>query len=336
MQDVKQKDGESWSEYKERLYTNRAKYNLTWEEVGELLGEDVSADHLRKTAYGYLQRCEEEKAHNFDKSVMIVNDIHIPYQRDDVLEIIAKHASEITTLIIGGDLMDCESVSSFPKIRGNTLTQELIMTYEFIKNIRKILKDNQEIILIKGNHTARYYKEICKMNEKELQSFINPEILDNLVEGFTLYQNGKKHKYDGIKNVRYIPQWYINVEDKLIVCHPTDFSAVDGKMCEKVSEHFLNKGEVFDVIVMAHTHKYTQMKVSRRQGKYVVENGCMCKPQSYSNTGKLNYTPQDYCYTIIKYNDNEHINYNNIKVYHLDEEKCDEKICKIKLKGYYE
>ena len=59
------------------------------------------------------------------------------------------------------------------------------------------------------------------------------------------------------------------------------------------------------------------MKVSRRKGVYVVENGCLCRPQDYADTGKLAYTPQDYCYTIIKYNDNNPIDYNNIKVYHL-------------------
>jgi hypothetical protein len=140
-----------------------------------------------------------------------------------------------------------------------------------------------------------------------------------LVDGFTLYDNGKKLKYEGIEGITYIPHWYVNIDNKITVSHPKDFSGVDGKMCEKVSEHFLNKHEEFEVQVFAHTHKYSQMKVSRRQGVFVVENGCLCQNHDYADCGKLAYTPQDYCYTIIKYNKDEKIDYNNIRVYHLDD-----------------
>nr|WP_286674832.1 MULTISPECIES: metallophosphoesterase [unclassified Clostridium] len=250
---------------------------------------------------------------------MFINDIHSPYEREDLLSIISKHANEITTLVIGGDLMDCESISSFPKISRMSLLNELLYTYNLLKKIRKILNRDQNIIIINGNHEERLRTMICKMHEKDLQKFINPNILEMLVDGFTIYEDNKKVKYEGIEGITYIPHWYANIDDKIIISHPKDFSAVDGKMCEKVSEHFLNKHENFEVLVFAHTHKYSQMKVSRRQGVFVVENGCLCKPHDYSDTGKLGFTPQDYCYTIIKYNNDEKINLNNIKVYQLDE-----------------
>ncbi len=43
---------------------------------------------------------------------MFINDIHVPYQRDDLLQIIAKHKEEITHLCIIGDFLDCYSISS--------------------------------------------------------------------------------------------------------------------------------------------------------------------------------------------------------------------------------
>lgn len=256
---------------------------------------------------------------DFDKSVMIINDVHAPFEREDFLEIISKHANEIDTLVIGGDFMDCETISSFPKINRSSLNEELIYSYNLMKKIRKILNKEQKIVLINGNHEERLKMMISKMHEKDLQKFINPNILEMLVDGFTIYEDNKKIKYDGIEGITYIPHWYVNIDNKIIVSHPKDFSGVDGKMCEKISEHFLNKHEEFEVLIFAHTHKYSQMKVSRRQGVFVVENGCLCKNHEYADCGKLGYTPQDYCYTIIKYNNDEEINYNNIRVYHLEE-----------------
>lgn len=314
------RENETLADYKERLYRNKSDYGLEWENIATLLEKDQNPDHVRKTSYGYLERIDDErKSLEFDKSIMIINDIHCPYEREDVLELIRKHANEINTLIIGGDLMDCESISKFPKIKRMSLMEELVYTYNFMKKVRKILDNNQQIVIIRGNHEDRHYTDICRMNEKELQKFINPEILEMLTDGFTIYEDGKKIKYEGIEGIKYIPHWYVNIENKIIVCHPKDFSSVDGKMCENVSAHFLNKKEEFEIVIFAHTHKYSQMTVSRRAGVYTVENGCLCQPMDYSDNGKLNYTVQDYCYTIIKYNDNEKINYNNIRVYHLDE-----------------
>ena len=58
----------------------------------------------------------------------------------------------------------------------------------------------------------------------------------------------------------------------------------------------------------------------------------MCKPQEYADCGKLGYTPQTYGYTIIKYNNGERVNPNNIKTYYLDESVDKKENYKIKLK----
>jgi predicted phosphodiesterase len=319
------RENESLMDYEERLYRNQSLYSLSWEEINNLLGIEQHYDSTRKASYGYIKRINQEKEHNFDKSVMIINDLHLPFEREDVLEIINKHKDEINTLVIGGDLMDCKSISFFPQIRDITLEEELVYTHEFLKKVRKILDNEQKIIIINGNHEERWYKDICTMHEKDMQKFINPNLIDMIIEGFTIYEEDKKKKYEGIDGIIYIPHWFVNIDNKIIVSHPKDFSRVDGKMCEKTSEHFLNRDEEFEIIVFGHTHKYSQMTVSRRQNTYVVENGCLCCPQDYADVGKLGYTPQYYCYTIIKYNNNEKINYNNIQVYHLDELNNEEK-----------
>lgn len=306
-------------EYEERLYRNQSLYGLSWERINNLLGLEQHPDSTRKASYGYLRRIDQEAKGTFDKSIMIINDLHLPFERQDILEVINKHKNEITTLVIAGDFMDCQSISSFPKIRTLTLEEELVYAYNFLKNIRHILDNEQNIIVINGNHEERWHRDICDMHKKDMQKFINPSLIDMIIEGFTIYEDGEKKRYKGINDTIYIPHWFINIDDKLIVCHPKNFSIVDGKMCENVAAHFLNRAETFEVIVFGHTHKYSQMTVSRRAGVYVVENGCLCEDFSYADSGNLTYTPQHYCYTIIKYNNDERIHYNNIKVYHLDE-----------------
>lgn len=326
-EEFKIKEGEGLLQYRARLYRNKIALGLNNKEIYDLYiretGDTIAESSARCTATTYNEALNDflEKQNEdvkFDKSVLFINDIHCPFERDDVLEIITKHAHEITTLVIGGDLMDCESISSFPKINRLTLTDELIYTYEFLKKIRKILNRDQKIIMINGNHEERLHKVISKMAEKELQSFLNPNILEMFVDGFTLYKEGKKHKYEGIEGLTFIPHWYVLIDD-IVVAHPKDFSRVKGKMLENVAGHFINKGFDFSVIIFGHTHKASQGVIDRYENKYVVENPCLCSPHSYSDCGKLGYSPQTYGYTIIRYNNGERTNPNNIKTYLLEE-----------------
>ena len=43
--------------------------------------------------------------------------LHLPFERNDILEIVNKHKNEIDTLVIGGDLIDCQSISFFLKLK---------------------------------------------------------------------------------------------------------------------------------------------------------------------------------------------------------------------------
>lgn len=316
---IYRRENESLMDYEERLYRNQSRYKLSWKKITELLNLNQHPDTTRKASYGYLRRVDQERQNKFDKSIMVINDLHLPFERKDVLEIIEKHKNEITTLVIGGDLMDCKSISKFHQIKTLTVEEELIYAYNFLKEVRKILDNGQNIIIINGNHEERWYRDICELSKKDMQKFVNPNILDMIIEGFTIYEEGSRRRYEGLEGIIYIPHWFVNIDKKIIVCHPKNFSAAKGKMLENGVQHFVNRGEEFDVLVLGHTHKYSNGIVDRYQGKFAIENGCLCQPQSYADSGKLNFTPQAYCYTIIKYNDDEPVDYNNIKTYFLDE-----------------
>lgn len=338
-EEFRKKPDESLLQYRARLYRNKISLGMNNKEIYEFYieqtGDTIAESSARCTATTYNEALNDYlensiKKESFDKSVLFINDIHCPFEREDVLDIITKHSHEITTLVIAGDLMDCESISSFPKINRLTLTDELIYTYEFLKKIRKILNKNQKIIMINGNHEERLHKVISKMAEKEIQSFLNPNILEMFVDGFTIYREGKKIKYEGIEGLTFIPHWYVLIDD-IIVCHPKDFSRVKGKMLENVAGHFINKKFDFSTILFGHTHKMSQGIVDRYENKYVIENPCLCKPHSYSDCGKLGYSPQTYGYTIIKYNNDERVDPNNVRVYLLDEKTDITEEYKIKL-----
>ncbi|MDD7756756.1 MAG: metallophosphoesterase, partial [Clostridiales bacterium] len=216
------------------------------------------------------------------KKVMIINDVHVPYQHEKLLDEIKKHKN-IDYLVIGGDLIDCESCSSFQMLERPTLEEELVAAHEFIQEINKII--NAEIICIKGNHEERLEREICKMQNKGLQRLLDSQLLRMLEEGFKFSIGTKRKKYKAIENFKYIDKWYARLFDNLVICHPKDFSNVPAKIAEKSAEYFLNRGiiEKDDIIFIGHTHKFSQIVSTRRQDVFVVENGCSCKPMDYSD-----------------------------------------------------
>lgn len=250
----------------------------------------------------------------YRKKVMVINDVHVPYQNEKLIDEIKKH-SDIDYLVIGGDLIDCESCSSFPMLDRPTLEEELIEAHMFISEVSEMI--NGEIICIKGNHSERLEKEIMKMHEKNLQRFLNPRLLSMLEEGFSFYIKGKKVTFDAIDNFTYIDKWYAKLFDNMVICHPKSFSNVPGRIAEQCAEYFLNRGIIAsdDVVILGHTHKYSSIVASRRQNVFVLENGCCCKDMDYSDTGKLGYSDQTNCYSIIEFTEGGKIDRNDIKTY---------------------
>lgn len=256
----------------------------------------------------------ENKISNAKKKVMIINDVHVPYQHEELLSEIKKH-SDIDYLVIGGDLIDCESCSSFQMLERPTLEEELVAAHEFIQEINKIV--NCEIICIKGNHEERLEREICKMQNKGLQRLLDSQLLRMLEEGFKFNIGTKRKQYKAIENFKYIDKWYARLFDNLVICHPKDFSNVPAKIAEKSAEYFLNRDviEKDDIIFIGHTHKFSQIVSTRRQDVFVVENGCSCEPMDYSDRGNLNYGNQVNCYTIVEFEEGCKIDRNDIKTY---------------------
>lgn len=282
-------------------------------EIGAQIESIIKREVIKKMKKEVIEE-KERKLENKKKKIMIINDVHVPYQHEGLLNEIKKHR-DIDCLVIGGDLIDCESCSSFQMLERPTLEEELVSAHEFIQEINKII--NAEIICIKGNHEERLEREICKMQNKGLQRLLDSQLLRMLEEGFKFNIGTKRKQYKAIENFKYIDKWYARLFDNLVICHPKDFSNVPAKIAEKSAEYFLNRGiiEKDDVIFIGHTHKFSQIVSTRRQDVFVIENGCSCKSMDYSDRGNLSYGNQVNCYTIVEFEEGNKINKNDIKTY---------------------
>ena len=87
----------------------------------DMFGKKLSSSEARKRMYGindYLKLTEAATEKGSKIKCLIMNDIHLPFERDDVLEIIRENRN-VDYIIIGGDLIDCESCSSFDMMTNN-------------------------------------------------------------------------------------------------------------------------------------------------------------------------------------------------------------------------
>jgi len=259
---------------------------------------------------------QHKQFYNKEKNkVLFFGDLHIPFQRDDALDIIDYHKDEIRALVLAGDIIDCFEISVYPQIFHLPITEELVALHKFVKQVRDILPDDCKIIMFPGNHEDRMLRFIARMHQKELMQFLNPRILEMIKDGFSLYKNGDKQYYPPIENIELINSWYININNEIIACHPKNFSRVHGKNAKNAIEHFISRGEIFSTVVVAHTHR--QAEVGTYLGKHGIESGCMCKHMDYAE-GRTTYAPQDAGYVLVTFNQDNTINKNKSKIYNLD------------------
>lgn len=252
------------------------------------------------------------------KKVMIASDLHVPFQHPDFLKELEKH-KDIDHLIIGGDLLDCASISSFPMLMRPKLEEELVQGHEFINKALSIMKDTATIECTKGNHEERIEKGVCKMQDKGFQNMLDPQVLRMLEEGFSYYEDKVKYTYPPIERFHYHNIWCKKFFDNMFVGHPKNFSVVPARVSENFAKHVLNNNsfevEEGDLFLHGHTHKFSFLVNDRLQNFRTIELGCNCKDMDYANQGILNYTSQTRAYVIIEFEEGEKIQSNDIRFY---------------------
>lgn len=262
----------------------------------------------KKPKYTTVQKLKQSGK----EKILVLSDLHIPYHRDDILNIVKKHADEISTLILGGDIIDCHPISSFGDLDPKPLHTEMVACHELLKQIEE-LTPNVERIAIFGNHEARYQKMLERC-PSEINSLHSDNILMEICKGFEVHDrlNETINEYVPL-DYEVINSWWIKVKN-CIVCHPMSFSKVAAKTSQMSLDYFIEREESFDVCLVAHTHKQASCW---KYGKYAVEIGSLCKPQSYAESGKLSYTQQQCGYYLLSFTD-EKFDINESRCFHLN------------------
>lgn len=312
--------------WQERIVELSRDYGLNYHEISQIIlqeyGFNISDDTVRYHATRKFKK-QEEKTKEKDLGIsrtLILSDLHIPFHREEViLEIIKKHRDKIDTIIFGGDIVDCESISKFPKEERKPLIFEMVIAYKFLKRIDR-LTPNIKKILIWGNHEYRFAKYLA-VTQNELSSLHSSNILNEIINGFSYYNKKEKRKYVYPKlsdNFVVVDKWYYQHND-MIIAHPKNYSVVNLKTSVNTLNHFIAKGFNFNCLFIGHTHKWGH---TTKYNKWIGELGCLCESMEYSDNGNVSYTPQDYGYALFT-----HINgitkINQSRLYKLDLEDSD-------------
>jgi predicted phosphodiesterase len=273
----------------------------------------------RKTQIEDIKVPNMKKDFNFNvnkKKILVFADWHFPFHREDLLSVIEKHKNEICAIFVGGDAINNDALSRFSEIGKKSFEVEIINFYLFIKEIVDIIGDKIKIFFIRGNHELRLYKYVANLQQKELAKFINPEVIAMLTKGFTIYENNKDIYYSAIPNVVYIPHWFCNINNELIIAHPEENSKTIMRTGIQAVDYFISRNEKFSTVAVFHTHKFGQ---DIKFGKWGIQIGCMCLPQKYADKGSFGYSPQDYGYAIFQFDENGKVVKNESRIYQLDE-----------------
>lgn len=286
---MNRKDGESQFEYKVRVCL--AKLNkeiaLEWDEIVELLGEDCSADHLRKTAYGIREYHNYiHKQSGVATRILSISDAHVPFNLP--IDTFAAYANKVDILNLNGDILDMQSISKFPKTYRVSVMEEMIQGRQYIIDLIELINPKR-VVINYGNHEIRFSSYISKNIDTDLLELMPQTALDLICDdGFYHYDKRNKAKvwYEPLSKVfdniefEYTKDWKCKI-GKAIFCHPSAFSSGMMKTAEKAMQYFLTQDRDFDTLVMSHTHQV---------GKYVKGGITLYEQGTVSDTSKQSYT----------------------------------------------
>ena len=287
MNDIKILEGETEFEFKKRLCLLKLNkdIDLDWQEIVDLLELEVSADHLRKVSYGYKEMDDYLNSNGVATRILSVSDTHVPFQLP--IETFQDYVGKVDILQLNGDILDCQSISKFPKLYRISIMEELIEGRQYIIDLINYIKP-KKVTLNYGNHEIRLGSYLAKNLDSDALGLMPNTALDLIIDGFHNYDKRNKCKtyYEPLANVfsgveiDYTENWYCQI-GQTIFCHPLAFVSQPMKTAEKAMTWFRNEGFIFTSLVMAHTH---------RTGEYTIGNTVNYEQGACCDTKKNNYS----------------------------------------------
>lgn len=281
-----QKKHETFQDYFVRLFTKKAEYKLTCQDIADILNSKAGVEYgeskWRKEYAAFCRGMNYARRHfgkdNVHTRILSISDTHVPYQLP--VDTFEQYAGMCDILVLNGDITDCQAISKFPKAYRVSPMRELIEGRQYIIDLIKLI-DPAKVVVIYGNHDIRFQQYLAKNLDSDLLELMPSTALELLVvDGFHHYdkESGVKTHYSPIKDVfpeiefEYAGSWFAQIGDA-IFCHPLAYSSSILKTADRAVHYFRNEGYDFSTLVMAHTHRIGSYK----QGNTMLyEQGCCC------------------------------------------------------------
>lgn len=277
--------GEDFISWFIRLFENKADYGLTCEDIASLLNEDQGTDYSeskwRKDFKMFNKGREYERKLRFgsvENRILCLSDQHVPFQLP--ASTFAKYCGRVDTLVLNGDIADCQAISKFPKTYRVSPMDELIEARQYMIDLIEVIQP-KEVVVIYGNHDIRFQSYMARSLDSDILELMPQTSLELIcIDGFHHYNKRSRTKVyyppltevlDEVK-ITYVDNWYAQIGDT-IFCHPIAFSTGIMKTADKAVDYFRNAGMVFKNLVMAHTHRVGFYKEGSTT---MYEQGCCC------------------------------------------------------------
>ena len=295
--------GESFIDYWIRLFEHKDEYALTCDMIASLLNTDQGVDYSEskwRKDFAMFTRGREYERKQFtaqpNERILCLSDFHVPFQLP--IETFRDYAGRIDTLVLNGDIGDCQAISKFPKTYRVSPMEELIQARKYLMELIAYLQPHR-VVCTYGNHDIRFQNYLAKHLDTDILELMPQTALELiLVDGFKHYDKREHSKvaYAPLKEVFedveiiYADNWFCQIGDT-IFCHPYAFSSAMMQTANKAMEYFRNEGYDFQVLVMAHTHRIGSYKVGNTM---LYEQGCCCDVSKlHYGDGKLTFSQKE-------------------------------------------
>lgn len=289
--------GEPFTDYWIRLCEHKDRYQLTYDMIAELLNADQGTSYTeckwRKDYAMFSRGREYERKHAgmiADNRILCLSDFHVPFQLP--VSTFIEYTGKVDTLVLNGDIGDCQAISKFPKTYRISPMEELIATRGYLIELIGTIQP-KTVVCTYGNHDIRFQNYLTKSLDSDILELMPQTSLELLlVDGFNHYDKRQMTKvwYEPLTKVFpdidivYTDKWWCQVGDA-VFCHPYAFSSAMMKTADRAMQHFRNEGFRFKTLVMAHTHRLGSYKVGDTM---LYEQGCCCDvEQLHYGDGKL-------------------------------------------------
>ena len=232
------------------------------------------------TTYNVEMALEDIVAGETREKVMVVSDIHLPFQDNDAVEIMKSYAKDYKPnhFVINGDLLDFYNLSDFDKHpdRKYSVMQEIVDGRNFLKDMRKTVGKHCQMYMTEGNHDARLQRYLVK--NPELADF--PELkLPNLLR---LKEQGIK--YSGVSTDYWSKDTgHFKFGDMVVLHGDNRFNGASTSAYSGYSA----KNTMFKLqtsVTMGHIHRLAMVHHRTPHGQMIgLEQGCLSQIPGNAN-----------------------------------------------------